>query len=404
MKKYLCVTITIILSVSSIFADDFTDIIQDLAVQTACIGQYSATQAGGGWYDDPEDYYTPPMMAGRFKQMSGNKTRTETFYGVCFDYAQAAYEDIENYKLLYNNAGMYEDRFWIAGVDSNPNIISLSFPTTYNNANAIQNGVLVKEGSSMNIKTHKQRNGNRSTNHSWLWIMRNDGVWFWIDPTWTDNLGYVVYGCISNGEEIQLRPDEKYCINYPDYLKDLPLPPKCGKIIAPSSSKTTTASTSTTNSTTANSNGYSGTRPSSSRLDIHYTSILGGGFLLDIESLSTTGSTVTNFSVCYEDGDVKKFPMIYQIDFLNGEDNHSVLFGAGVGFQLGQSIGIGFTLYGGGGIGWLSDNNDTVNLAWKINGGIRLMVPSYTCFSVRWDVAYTNKQKLMYGVIFGFCF
>ncbi len=165
-RKYYIILI-MLLYVFSAFADSFTDVIQDLAVQTACIGQYSATQAGGGWYDDPEDYYTPPMMAGRFKQMSGNKTRTETFYGVCFDYAQAAYEDIENYKLLYNNAGMYEDRFWIAGVDSNPNIISLSFPTTYNNAKAIQNGVLGKEGSSRNIKTHKQRNGNRSTNRSW---------------------------------------------------------------------------------------------------------------------------------------------------------------------------------------------------------------------------------------------
>lgn len=51
---------------TKLFADSFTDAIQDLAIQTACIGQYSATQAGGGWYDDPYDYYTPPMMAERF--------------------------------------------------------------------------------------------------------------------------------------------------------------------------------------------------------------------------------------------------------------------------------------------------------------------------------------------------
>lgn len=31
----------------SIFADDFTDAIQDLAVRTACVGQYSATEGGG---------------------------------------------------------------------------------------------------------------------------------------------------------------------------------------------------------------------------------------------------------------------------------------------------------------------------------------------------------------------
>ena len=56
--------------------------------------------------------------------------------------------------------------------------------------------------------------------------MRNDGVWFWIDPTWTDNLGYVVYGYVSNGEEIQCRPDKDFCLEYPDFLKNLPLPPK----------------------------------------------------------------------------------------------------------------------------------------------------------------------------------
>ncbi len=69
------------------YADDFTDLLQDLAVQTVCIGQYSATQAGGGWYDDPHDYYTPQMMAQRLASMSGNQTKTDTFYGVCFNYA-----------------------------------------------------------------------------------------------------------------------------------------------------------------------------------------------------------------------------------------------------------------------------------------------------------------------------
>jgi hypothetical protein len=47
MKKiYLLGFIFLLLSVYS-FADSFTDAIQDLAMQTACVGQYSATQAGG---------------------------------------------------------------------------------------------------------------------------------------------------------------------------------------------------------------------------------------------------------------------------------------------------------------------------------------------------------------------
>lgn len=151
------------------YADSFTDILQDLAVQTACIGQYSATQAGGGWYDDLHDYYTPPMMAERFKNMSGNMTRTTTFYGVCFDYAEFAYWDIKDYQALYNNEGMRESQFFLAGVDSNSNVITLSSPSNRNEATRIQNGVYVKtygSASYRDVKTHKMTNGSRATHHS----------------------------------------------------------------------------------------------------------------------------------------------------------------------------------------------------------------------------------------------
>ena len=52
MKKRYFFLIIIIFPYFATFADSFTDAIQDLAIQTACIGKYSATQAGGGWYDD----------------------------------------------------------------------------------------------------------------------------------------------------------------------------------------------------------------------------------------------------------------------------------------------------------------------------------------------------------------
>lgn len=162
------------------------------------------------------------MMAQRFKNMSGNMTRTATFYGVCFDYAEMAYWDIKNYQSLYNKAGMYERQFWIAGVHADSSTIILSKPTSRENVTEIQNGVYVRTyGSSSyrDVKTHKQTNGKRATHHAWLWVERADGVWFWIDPTWTDNLGYVVYGYVSDGEEIQCRPDEKYCVKYPESLK-----------------------------------------------------------------------------------------------------------------------------------------------------------------------------------------
>ena len=185
MKKiYLLGFIFLLLSVYS-FADSFTDAIQDLAMQTACVGQYSATQAGGGWYDDPHDYYTPQMLAERFAKMSGNMTRTTTFYGICFDYAQFAYQDIEKYKSWYNKQGMYENKFWIAGTHENSNLTILQYPGTKSNHTTVQNGVyvVVPNGGERCVKTHKNLSGSRATRHSWVWIERTDGVQFWIDPT-----------------------------------------------------------------------------------------------------------------------------------------------------------------------------------------------------------------------------
>lgn len=50
MKKSLLVLLFAIAFPFFMSADDFTDVPQDLAIQTACLGQYSATQAGDGWY------------------------------------------------------------------------------------------------------------------------------------------------------------------------------------------------------------------------------------------------------------------------------------------------------------------------------------------------------------------
>lgn len=165
IKKMLISSIILLFLLVATYADSFTDILQDLAIQTACIGQYSATQAGGGWYDAPQDYYTPAMMAERFKNMSGNMSRTTTFYGVCFDYAEFAYWDIKDYQTLYNNEGMRESQFFLAGVDSNSNVIALSSPSNRNEAPRIQNGVYVKtygSASFRDVKTHKMLNGERA--------------------------------------------------------------------------------------------------------------------------------------------------------------------------------------------------------------------------------------------------
>lgn len=231
MKKKSLVFISLLFVANFVFADSFVDAIHELAVLTACKGVYSMTEAGGGWYDDPHDYYTPQDRAEVFAKMSGDKTRTETFYGVCFDYAQYAFEDVEARTDWYRKQGLYENQFWVAGVHDDYNIIELVSIGTPLDHTGKQNGVYIKTypSSMRKVTTH-----NRATHHAWMWLQRTDGIWFWVDPTWTDNAGYVVYGYVENGKEIQCRPDPKFCKNYPNHLNSLPLPPGVDAMIPPS--------------------------------------------------------------------------------------------------------------------------------------------------------------------------
>jgi len=216
MKKSLFLIILSLILVYSILADDFANLLQDLAVQTACLGMYSTAQTGvyvNSRYDDPPDWYNPPMLANRFAEMSGNMTRTITFYGICFDYAQFAWDDINKYQKMYNDAGMKGQQWYIAATRPNdPYTIILYDPTTKEKATIIMNGVYLKENSRHNVSAHDMASG-----HAWIWIQHNDGTWYWIDPTWTDNTGYPWWGSVRDGMEVQYNPDPKYCVatNYP---------------------------------------------------------------------------------------------------------------------------------------------------------------------------------------------
>ena len=200
----------------TVMADDFSDILQDLAVQTACLGRYSAAQTGvyvTSRYNDPPDWYDPPMMANRFAAMSGSMTRTITFYGICFDYAQFAWDDIKKYQKMYNDAGMKDQQWYIASTKTNdPYTIILYDPVSREKATVISNGVYLKEKSRHSIYAH-----DGATGHAWIWIQHKNGTWYWIDPTWTDNTGYVWWGIVKDGSEIQYYPDYQYCVasNYP---------------------------------------------------------------------------------------------------------------------------------------------------------------------------------------------
>lgn len=427
MKRSIFIILASIFGfVNQLFADSFTDAIQDLAIQTACLGQYSMTEAGGGWYDDPHDYYTPQMMAQRFADMSGNMTRTTTFYGICFDYAQFAYNDVEKYKKWYNEQGMYEGQFWIAGVHENSNQIILSMPTTKANATIIQNGVYIKtfgEKSNRNVKTHKQLNGVRATHHAWFWIQRADGVWFWIDPTWTDNLGYVVYGYVSkSGEEIQCRPDEDFCITYPSYLKDLPLPPSMGTRKAPSKTANSTNRQETIQD--AGTDWISSVVDAVDKgmrktfIDVNYN--MRHDYIALLACVDVPVSSITDKSITpTKMGFGLEMPFLYEtvavnlgLEYLQNMEDDNNLHAGIIEFDFTRRLFNNIAWYLGGGAGVRFDTSneygapksgnglvDTGYFAWKADTGFIL---NLSCIFTKIEVSYNNVIGFSVGAGVGF--
>lgn len=386
-----------------LFPDSFTDAIQDLAVRTACVGQYSATEAGGGWYEDPHDYYTPKMMAARLARESGNMTRTETFYGVCFDYAQFAWNYVNQNKKWYKAQGLYEGQFWICGVDDNSKELTLCYPGNARNYSFVQNGVYVKVPAAGGLRYVQSHDG--ATHHAWLWLERSDGVLFWIDPTWTDNVGYPVFGYISKkGKEIQCRPNREYCVNHPSSLDTLPLPPSYKDAIPPSST-----ANSTNREETIKDAGrtyvdvITGKVTHASGEDMHIIYSLGYhtpcespfsssamGFSLSVESVPVTADTF------------RSGIFMLQMDYYALSGSSALLFDLNVGYQITPNY-YGAGIYVGGGIGWTTDNYiplsfSNPNFAWKLQTGVRVMLRR---ISLRAEFSYFNKSDCMMGLYIG---
>jgi tetratricopeptide (TPR) repeat protein len=206
MKKHIRLVLLLVSS-SLAFADDFTDELQWLTALTACIGQYNMAQTGDYTVKDPQDYYRPSHIREWLARQSGNRTVTQTFYGICFDYAQWAYNTISQDRDRYERLGMKKGDWYIVGVGDNPRQITLYDPAARDKATVIMNGVPLKEDSRQNVSAHGD-----AKNHAWLWVYGNDGTIYWLDPTWTDNTGYVWWGVVRNGEETQIRPAENYCM------------------------------------------------------------------------------------------------------------------------------------------------------------------------------------------------
>jgi tetratricopeptide (TPR) repeat protein len=180
------------------------DELQWLTVQTACVGIYNMAETGDYSVGDPADYYRPGDIREYLAELSGDRTAVDMFYGICFNYAQAAYNDISRYKNHYAKAGVKD--WYIAATGNNPRQITLYDPSSRNEATVIMNGVPIKEKFRQNVQAHGD-----ITYHAWLWVIANDDTIYWLDPTWTDTQGYVVWGVVQNGRETYLPPPAQLC-------------------------------------------------------------------------------------------------------------------------------------------------------------------------------------------------
>jgi tetratricopeptide (TPR) repeat protein len=181
--------------------------LQWLSVQTACLAIYNMAQTGDFTLEDPYDYYQPGAIREYLTSLSGDETQNIMTYGICFNYAQLAYNDISRYRGHYEKLGMRTNSWYIAAVFENPGQIILFDPVSRDRATMTVNGVSVRENSRQNVRTH-----GGATYHAWLWVYGNDGTIYWIDPTWTDNAGYVVWGVVRNGAEVPVRPRQDLCM------------------------------------------------------------------------------------------------------------------------------------------------------------------------------------------------
>ena len=180
--------------------------LQWLSVRVACKGTYDMAYTGDFSAKNPYDYYKTSFIKSYLAKNDGKASKgTLLFEGICFDYADFAYNEFVNELNNYSNIA----NFYIVGTFDDYNDIII-----YRLAKKGEKGNDVINRTPVVIYSHSHTCAHgKATKHAWFWVQTNDGTVYWIDPTWTDNLGYPVYGIVRGGKEIELKPDSNLCIN-----------------------------------------------------------------------------------------------------------------------------------------------------------------------------------------------
>lgn len=179
--------------------------LQWLAVKIACKGRYDMAYTGNFRAKNPHDYYTTSFIKSYLAANDGRASKgTTLFEGICFDYADFAYQELSDNRKNYSSR---IKSFAMVGTFSNSqDIIAYRIAENGEAYDMTINRTPVVVYSHNRIRAH-----GGATNHAWFWVLATDGTMYWVDPTWTDNSGRPVYGIVRGGQEVQLEADSRYC-------------------------------------------------------------------------------------------------------------------------------------------------------------------------------------------------
>ncbi|MDE7228372.1 MAG: hypothetical protein K2N31_08615 [Treponemataceae bacterium] len=180
--------------------------LQWLAVETACRGVYDYAYAGDFYKPISTGYYTTSLIKQYYTKQGEAHRGLATFEGICFDYADFAYQDMKERWSDYNKLGIA--KYWMVGTFSDPNDI-----IAYRIANPGEQPTTTINHTPVIVFTHNPITAHdRATKHAWFWAQSKDGTTYWIDPTWTDSEGKPVYGIVRGNKEIRLTPSSDLCM------------------------------------------------------------------------------------------------------------------------------------------------------------------------------------------------
>jgi len=179
--------------------------LQWLAVLIACKGTYDMAYTGDFSAENPIDWYKTSFIKKYLAKNDGAASKgTTLFEGICFDYADFAYQELKNNRSAYKDVA----NFWVVGTFSDSNDI-----ITYRLAQNGETSSFVINRTPVIVFAHNHIHSHDGAKyHAWFWVQTTDGVVYWVDPTWTDNSGRPVYGIVRGGQEVQLEPDPAFCV------------------------------------------------------------------------------------------------------------------------------------------------------------------------------------------------